>query len=130
MTNIDEDEVIDILDKFENEFKIIKYSKKSKEIAILNWEFYNLNNLGGKPIMDCIRSELRMVKDRSLIPEILKGIKKDDIRKLFIEAMEEGNKDIYESREFKSTNKFKEEDISFYAKPSEEQLRRARELYS
>lgn len=92
--------------------------------------FYNLNNVGGKPTMDCIRSELRMVKDRSLIQEILKGIKKDDIRKLFIEAIEEGNGDIYESREFKSTNKFKDDDISLYAKPSEEQLRRARELYS
>lgn len=37
LTNIDEDEVIDILDKFENEFKIIKYSKKTNEICILNW---------------------------------------------------------------------------------------------
>ncbi|QJA09382.1 hypothetical protein HF520_10615 [Romboutsia sp. CE17] len=92
-----------------------------------------MDKVGGKPIMDCIKSELKNVEDVSLIEEVLKNIKKDEIRKLFIEAIKEkgdGSCDYRRPTIGKITNQYKEEDARLYAKPSEEQLRRARELYS
>ena len=113
------------MDKFENEYKTIKYNKKTREIGILKWGKYNLDKVGGKPIMDCIKSELKNVEDVSLIEEV--------IRKLFIEAIKEkgdGSCDYRRPTRAKVANQYKEEDAALYAKPSEEQLRRTRELYS
>lgn len=121
------------MDKFENEYKTIKYNKKTREIGILKWGKYNLDKVGGKPIMDCIKSELKNVEDVSLIEEVLKNINKEEIRKLFIEAIKEkgdGSCDYRRPTRAKVANQYKEEDASLYEKPSEEQLRRTRELYS
>lgn len=133
MTGFTEETISIMIERFENEYKIIKYNKKTHEIAIVHWGKYNLNKLGGKPVYDCIKSELRHVDDTSLIEVVLEHITKEEIRKLFIEAIEEKEKDNYEFRTFskcQSTNKYKKEDASLYAKPSEEQLRRTRELYN
>ena len=83
--------------------------------------------------MDCIKSELKNVEDVSLIEEVLKNINKEEIRKLFIEAIKEKGMEVCDYRRptrAKVANQYKEEDVSLYAKPSEEQLRRTRELYS
>ena len=40
-TGYTKDMIISILSKFENDFKIIKYSKETKEILLLNWNRYN-----------------------------------------------------------------------------------------
>ena len=123
------------MDKFENEYKTIKYNKKTREIGILKWGKYNLDKVGGKPIMDCIKSELKNVsfKYHDHSEEVLKNINKEEIRKLFIEAIKEkgdGSCDYRRPTRAKVANQYKEEDAALYAKPSEEQLRRTRELYS
>ncbi|MGE7954832.1 DnaD domain protein [Lysinibacillus xylanilyticus] len=68
-----------LLQRFRDHHKIIKYNEETREIAIKNWGKYNLNR-GGKPILDCVRSELKEVKDTSLIQWVGEGIPNDSVR--------------------------------------------------
>ena len=120
MTGFEEEEVSIMLELFEKEYKIIKYNKLTHEIAIVHWARYNLNKAGGKPMMDCISSELSRVEDVSLLQVILDHIKNENIKKLYINAIR---------REKGESSKVENEEEVIYERPSEEQLRRARELY-
>ena len=120
MTGFEEEEVSIMLELFEKEYKLIKYNKLTHEIAIVHWARYNLNKAGGKPMMDCISSELSRVEDVSLLQVILDHIKNENIKKLYINAIR---------REKDKSSKVKDEGEVIYERPSEEQLRRARELY-
>ena len=185
-TGISANQVAMLMDKLENEYHMIKYNKNTHEIAIVHWAKYNMNKLGGKPIIDCISSELKRVDDVSLLKVILEDITREEIRKLFLkeikeredrvkrkesderegeeirgkedrtgrkesegkeEIRERGNKKdnprvemnkkgegkkygfgVYSKGKFASS--VKGEDDSLYEKPSEEQLRKVKELYS
>lgn len=145
------------MDKLENEYHMIKYNKNTHEIAIVHWAKYNMNKLGGKPIIDCISSELKRVEDVSLLKIILADITREEIKNLFLKEIKEregkeeigerGNKKdnqradmskkgdgkkhgfgVYSKGKFASS--VKGEDDSLYEKPSEEQLRKVKELYS
>ena len=120
MTGFEEEEVSIMLELFEKEYKLIKYNKLTHEIAIVHWARYNLNKAGGKPMMDCISSELSRVEDVSLLQVILDHIKNENIKKLYINAIR---------REKEKSSQVKDEGEVTYERPSEEQLRRARELY-
>ena len=120
MTGFQEEEVSIMLELFEKEYKLIKYNKLTHEIAIVHWARYNLNKAGGKPMMDCISSELSRVEDVSLLQVILDHIKNENIKKLYINAIR---------REKEKSSQVKDEGEVIYERPSEEQLRRARELY-
>ena len=120
MTGFEEEEVSIMLELFEKEYKLIKYNKLTHEIAIVHWARYNLNKIGGKPMMDCISSELSRVEDVSLLQVILDHIKNEKIKQLYINAIR---------REKEKSSKVKDEGEVIYERPSEEQLRRARELY-
>ena len=120
MTGFEEEEVSIMMELFEKEYKLIKYNKLTHEIAIVHWARYNLNKAGGKPMMDCISSELSRVEDVSLLQVILDDIKNEKIKKLYINVI---------NREKGESSNVKDEGEVIYEKPSEEQLRRARELY-
>ena len=120
MTGFEEEEVSIMLELFEKEYKLIKYNKLTHEIAIVHWARYNLNKAGGKPMMDCISSELSRVEDVSLLQVILDHIKNENIKQLYINAIR---------REKEKSSQVKDEGEVIYERPSEEQLRRARELY-
>ena len=120
MTGFQEEEVSIMLELFEKEYKLIKYNKLTHEIAIVHWARYNLNKAGGKPMMDCISSELSRVEDVSLLQVILDHIKNEKIKQLYINAIR---------REKGESRNVKDEGEVIYERPSEEQLRRARELY-
>jgi hypothetical protein len=64
-----------LIDRFENKYHVICYSKKHQEIAILNALKHNIIK-GGKPVEDCIRSELRQVKDTELIQKVYDHLEK------------------------------------------------------
>lgn len=55
-----------LLDRFENKYKMILFSKETNEIAILNFLRHSVMK-GGKPVEDCIRKEMTLVKNKSLI---------------------------------------------------------------
>ena len=120
MTGFEEEEVSIMLELFEKEYKLIKYNKLTHEIAIVHWARYNLNKAGVKPMMDCISSELSRVEDVYLLQVILDHIKNEKIKQLYINAIR---------REKGESSKVKDEGEVIYERPSEEQLRRARELY-
>lgn len=67
--------------------------------------------------MDCISSELKKVQDVSLLKIILEDVAKENIRALFLKEIKE--------REGREKNK----DDDLYEKPSEEELRKVRQLY-
>lgn len=71
-----------LLDRFLHHHKLIKYNDKTREIAIENWGKYNLRR-GGKPMIDCITSELEDVKDRSLILYVGDKVDNKSIKKIY-----------------------------------------------
>lgn len=71
-----------LMERFIQHHKLIRYNPETREIALKDWAKSNLNK-GGKPIMDCIYSELKEVEDVSLIRYISQSIPNQDIRNLF-----------------------------------------------
>ncbi|PFO07486.1 DNA replication protein DnaD [Bacillus sp. AFS076308] len=71
-----------LMERFILHHKLIRYNSVTRELAIKNWGKYNLHK-GGKPVMDCIYSELKEVEDPSLIQYVAEAIRKQDIRSLY-----------------------------------------------
>ncbi|MEH7333136.1 DnaD domain protein [Neobacillus drentensis] len=71
-----------LMERFIELHKVIRYNPETRELAIKNWGKYNLHK-GGKPVMDCIYSELKDVEDLSLILYVSNSIVKQDIYSLF-----------------------------------------------
>ncbi|MCM3570166.1 DnaD domain protein [Neobacillus mesonae] len=71
-----------LMERFTLHYKLIRYNPETRELAIKNWGKDNLNR-SGKPVMDCIYSELKEVEDPSLIQYVAESIQKQEIRTLF-----------------------------------------------
>ncbi|MFJ6268180.1 hypothetical protein ACIQGW_24845 [Lysinibacillus xylanilyticus] len=71
-----------LLQRFIDHHRLIKYNEETREIAIKNWGKYNLNR-GGKPILDCVKSELKEVKDTLLIQWGGEGVSNDSVRNVY-----------------------------------------------
>ncbi|MEH7253203.1 DnaD domain protein, partial [Neobacillus niacini] len=89
--------VSSLIKRFISTYKLIRYNPETRELAIKNWGKYNLDK-GGKPMMDCIISELKGVEDLSLIQYVSESIQKQEIRSLYEsfcrqEQMFSGNED-------------------------------------
>ncbi|MFL6559632.1 MAG: DnaD domain protein, partial [Bacillus sp. (in: firmicutes)] len=72
-----------LMERFINHHKLIRYNPETRELAIKNWGKDNLNKCG-KPIMDCIFSELKDVEDSSLIQYVSEAILNEDVRSLYL----------------------------------------------
>jgi DnaD/phage-associated family protein len=71
-----------LMERFTLHHKVIRYNPETRELAIKNWGKDNLHK-GGKPVMDCIYSELKDVEDTSLIQYVADAIQKQEIRSLY-----------------------------------------------
>lgn len=71
-----------LMNRFIHHHQLIRYNPDTRELAIKNWGKYNLNK-GGKPVLDCIESELRDVEDAELIAYVAEAVAKDDILSIF-----------------------------------------------
>lgn len=71
-----------LMQRFLEHHKLIRYNDKTREIAIKNWGKYNFNK-GGKPVLDCVRSELRHIKDIELIPYVADNIHNEPIKQIY-----------------------------------------------
>ncbi|MBU7594896.1 DnaD domain protein [Metabacillus halosaccharovorans] len=92
-------EVIEsLMKRFIEEFKLIRYNAETRELAIKYWGEDNLHK-GGKPIMDCIFSELKRVKDLSLIKYVSGAVPKQEIRSLY-ESFCDENHHTYQNSEY------------------------------
>lgn len=63
-----------LLDRFENQYGIIKYSKDTQEIAVKNFLKHSIVK-GGAPVRDCLIRELKAVKNKELINFVFAHIK-------------------------------------------------------
>lgn len=71
-----------LMERFIEHHKLIRYNPITRELAIKNWGKDNLQK-GGKPVMDCIKTELKDVEDTSLISYVAEAITKEEIRSLY-----------------------------------------------
>ena len=63
-----------LLDRFENKYEIIIYSKETNEIAIKNYLRHSIIK-GGAPVRDCLIKEMTKVKNKDLIAGVFAHIK-------------------------------------------------------
>lgn len=77
-----------LMERFIHHHKVIRYNPETRELAIRNWGKDNLHK-AGKPVMDCIFSELKEVEDTSLIQYVSEPIQKQEIRSLYISFCEQ-----------------------------------------
>ena len=109
-----------LIDRFENHYKIIRYNQKTRELAIKMWGKYNLVK-GGKPIIDCVKKEVKEVKDKSLLAYVAQYINKEEIKKEFEKIINDTYNDSLDSistiggqKENKKENKNKKEKENEY----------------
>lgn len=60
-TGYTEESIKKLLDRFEKKLKVIRYSKKTKELLILNWHKYNWTT--SPKVRACIQKELKCIKN-------------------------------------------------------------------
>ena len=105
-----------LLDRFENTYGIIFYSKSTKEIAVKNFLRHSIVK-GGAPVRDCLISEMKKVKNKDLIAKVFAHIKNDDnlniTVKYIIEEYEEKNGSLSYSNEKENKNE-NENDVSYH----------------
>ncbi|MGL4911819.1 MAG: hypothetical protein ACRC3Y_05230 [Romboutsia sp.] len=146
-----------LIDTFENKYKLIRYNLETRELGVKNWGKYNLDR-GGKPMIDCIKKELKSVNDKSLISYVSEGIEKQEIKEIFDsylkndvsynvscenlgqeeeekkekekeqEEYKKGIKNANKHTKDKYANSFEDEDGTIYQKPTKEQLQRVQEM--
>jgi hypothetical protein len=63
-----------LLDRFETKYRIILFSKETSEVAILNFLRHSILK-GGKPVEDCIKKEMDLVKNRDLIEKVFRHLR-------------------------------------------------------
>jgi len=84
-----------LLDRFENKYRVIVFSKETNEVAILNFLRHSVIK-GGKPVEDCIRKEMTLVKNRRLIDIVFSRLHgrddlNDTVKKIVGEYMKEND---------------------------------------
>lgn len=62
-----------LLDRFEVKYKVIKYSTETKEIAVKNYLRYGIVS-GGKPVLDRLRSDMKGIRDLSLLEFVFDSV--------------------------------------------------------
>ncbi|MBM6616638.1 DnaD domain protein [Bacillus sp. RD4P76] len=67
-----------LMTRFIEHHELIQYNPVTRELAIKNWGKDNLHK-AGKPVLDCILSELKEVQDLLLIGYVAESIVKEDL---------------------------------------------------
>jgi len=67
-----------LLDRFENEYELIKYSEETSEVAIKNYLIYSVVK-GGKPVADCLNQDTKRVKDKRLLSFVIQNLNNKEI---------------------------------------------------
>ena len=71
-----------LLARFIDHHKLILYNDETRELAIKNWGKHNFTK-GGKPIEDCVISELSEIKDHGLIEYVGENVENAKIKALY-----------------------------------------------
>ena len=96
------DSVRNLIDRFENKYGMIAFSKNTNEIAIKNFLRHSIIK-GGAPVRDCLIKEMKAVKNKGLISKVFSHIKgSEDLNetvKNIIKEYEEKNGSLSYSNE-------------------------------
>ena len=107
-TNISKENAKKIIERFEKELNLVKYSKNTKEILLLN--FYKYNWTPSHLIKACIEKELNEVKEPVFIEYIKKMIEyKYPINPINRVSIPLGEKEKEKEKEKENKNKNKKE---------------------
>ena len=84
-----------LLERFENKYNMILFSRDTNEIAILNFLRHSVMK-GGKPVEDCIKKEMALVKDKKLIEAVFSRLHgrtdlKDTVKRIVAEYINEND---------------------------------------
>lgn len=95
-----------LLDRFENKYKVILFSRETSEVAILNFLRHSVMK-GGKPVEDCIRKEMTLVKNKKLIDFVFTRLQgradlNDTVAKIIDEYIKEN--DIHNDNDNENEN--------------------------
>ena len=74
-----------LLDRFENKYNVILFSRETNEIAILNFLQHSIIK-GGAPVRDCLIKEMKSVKNKALIAGVFEHLKNKPNFKEFVNA--------------------------------------------
>ncbi len=66
-----------LLDRFETKYNMIRFSRETNEVAIINFLRHSVMK-GGKPVEDCIKQDMQKVKDKSLIDFVFRRLRQRD----------------------------------------------------
>jgi hypothetical protein len=104
-----------LLERFENKYEIIIFSKSTNEIAIRNFLRHSIIK-GGAPVRDCLIKEMNKVKNKNLITMVFSHIKGDNLNetvKNIIAEYEEKNGTLNYSNTKHNEND-NENDVSYH----------------
>lgn len=86
------DSIKALLDRFQNKYSIIQYSKDTSEIAIKNHLLYSIVS-GGTPVFDCLVRETKEVKNLNLLCYVYQNLCHKEIKNAtvvkYLEFLEE-----------------------------------------
>lgn len=82
-----------LLQRFETYHKLIKYDVESREIILLKWAENNLN-IGGKPVQDLIKKEIKQVKNKDFLALMYSSCPENSLKN-FIGLLIYKNNDSY-----------------------------------
>lgn len=107
-----------LLDRFENKYRMIVYSKETGEVAIKNFLRHSIMK-GGAPVRDCLIKEIKRVKNRKLIDFVFAHIKDseelNETVKNLIAEYEEKNGSLHYTNEKNNDNENdNENDVSYH----------------
>lgn len=93
-----EDAVKVLLDRFENKYGVILYSKETSEVAVINYLRHSVLK-GGKPVEDCIKKDMEGVKNKKLIDFVFSRLQGRDglnetVKKIVDAYLKENDIDI------------------------------------
>lgn len=126
-----------LLDRFISHHKLVRYNPNTREIALKNWGKYNFSR-GGKPVIDCVISELKQVKDKTLIPFVGERVEKQEIKKIYDSYYDTCNDSSASSDDLEKPNEINTSDdtyhdtttISGQEEEKEEEKEKEEEIYT
>lgn len=118
------DAVKSLIDRFENKYGMIVFSKETNEIAIKNFLRHSIIK-GGKPVEDCIKKEMLKVKNKALITTVFRHISgKDDLNETVKKIVNEYDVENHNENDNENDNENEESypDSSYESYPDSSSL--------
>ena len=112
------DSVNVLLDRFENKYNMIAYSKHTNEVAIKNYLRHSIIK-GGAPVRDCLVKELKKVKNKSLITWVFSNIKdyenlNETVKKIISEYEEKNGAINYHNEKHNDNDNENDNEVSYH----------------